>query len=281
MNENRDKNEDGLVFDMFSHEINNQLSSIWGALDLVAMMGLDDRQSQFLQRVEAGLTHLKTTIDGLLYFAKSSGGLELNYSSVDFGNMVERVIDLLSAELSYKDINLELQVESNLGVVRCDETLLMHVIQNLIINAIKYKKGDGVDIMLHVANQGDFVRMDIQDNGIGIHADEINKIFDEYYRVIDNPTQIKGSGLGLAIAKLIVTEHGGRVWAESEVGKGSTFSFTIPHHRNDDPADKIINRHAHTGFGVTRVPAAESMDDVDDNIQESKPRGEDSPLDAF
>lgn len=274
--EQLDRNDDNLVFDIFSHEINNQLSSIGSALDLIALVGqLNERQTHFLQRAEAGLTHLKTTVDSFMYFAKSSDGMDLDYSVVHFGHMVERVIDLFSVELSYKSITVDLDVDADLKIVSCDEALVMHVVQNLIINAIKYKKGDGVDIKIRVTGEDHCVRLDIQDNGIGIPSDEISKIFDRYYRVPDQPVKVKGHGLGLAIAKLIITEHGGRIWVNSVVGEGSTFSFTIPYHH------VAMGNDLDTGFGVARVSATESMDDVDDNIQESKPMGEDSPRDSF
>ena len=167
-------------------------------------------------------------------------------------------------------------------MIEGDEDLLLHVVQNLISNAIKYNEKDG-KIWVSVNDEKDYVRVDVQDSGVGIATEELEKVFGKYYRGRRSDPTIKGNGLGLAIAQMIIEKHGGHIWVNSTVNEGSTFSFTIPrdsqHGMGGNATDSGIRR-ALKDFTISyRESAAESMDDVDDNMQEQKQSGEDSPRD--
>jgi light-regulated signal transduction histidine kinase (bacteriophytochrome) len=108
-----------------------------------------------------------------------------------------------------------------------DEKLLVYLFQNLIGNAIKYRSQETPQIHISAIKQKDHFLLSVKDNGIGIDSEHLNRIFTIFQRLHGNE-EYEGTGIGLAIAQKIVHLHGGRIWAESELGKGSTFYFTIP-----------------------------------------------------
>ncbi len=276
---------DSSFISIFAHDVTSPLGAVKQALDLVTHAGdLNEKQLDFLQRAEAGLVRIETIVNNFLDYARLSEGQELEYDPFNMKDMVEEVLDLFSPELTSKKITLQFDVDPNLDLVDGDENLLTHVVQNLVSNAIKYNKKEG-KIWVNISDEVGYVRVDVQDNGIGIATEEFNKIFDKYYRGHTHDITAKGNGLGLAIAKMIVDKHGGHIWANSTVNEGSTFSFTIPrdthHGMGSDATDSGIHS-ALKGFTMTyRESAAESMDDVDDDMQESKQSGEDSPRDEY
>lgn len=277
---------DSSFISIFAHDVTSPLGAVKQALDLVTVFGeLNEKQELYLQRAEAGLVRIETIVNNFLDYARLSEGQELEYDPFNIKDMVEEVIELFSAEFTSKNITLQFDVDPKLDVVDGDENLLTHVVQNLISNAIKYNRKDDARIWVNITDERDYVRVDVQDSGIGIAAEELNKIFDKYYRGRTQEVTAKGNGLGLAIAKTIIAKHGGHLWAESEVNAGSTFSFTIPRDKNHGMGSNVTDsgiQSALKGFNMSyRESAAESMDDVDDNTQELKQSGEDSPRDEY
>jgi len=276
---------DSSFLSIFAHDVTGPLGAVKGAIDLVTHLGdLNEKQLHYLQRAEAGLIRIETIVNNFLDYARLSENVPLDYEAFNLSEMVEEVIDLFSAELTTKNIKLQFDVDPELDAVEGDEDLLTHVVQNLVSNAIKYNEKDG-KIWVNISDERDYVRVDVQDTGIGIATEELNKIFEKYYRGRTSDVTIKGNGLGLAIAKMIIDKHGGHIWANSTVNEGSTFSFTIPrdsrHGMGSNVTDSGI-QSALKGFSISyRESAAESMDDVDDNMQESKQSGEDSPRDEY
>ena len=125
-------------------------------------------------------------------------------------------------------VSIELQVADDLPLAHADPGRLGQVFDNLLGNAIKFSPS-GSTITVRVRRDGAFVRADVEDQGIGIPADKLDKIFDRFYQVNGSTTRrFGGTGLGLAIVKTIVESHGGQVAVESEVGVGSIFSFALP-----------------------------------------------------
>ena len=127
-----------------------------------------------------------------------------------------------------KSINLKLNLESNLPEISLDRNRISQVINNLITNAIKFSYPE-TEIALSAVRRGGEVIISVADQGQGIPPDEIPKLFADFTKTSVRPTGgEKSTGLGLAIAKRMVEAHKGRIWVESQVGKGSTFSFTLP-----------------------------------------------------
>jgi hypothetical protein len=143
-----------------------------------------------------------------------------------------RVIESLRSEIApiliARKQSLEISVEKGLPLVRADKAKVRQVLLNLLSNSTKFTP-DGGKLKVEAAREDSWCRVSVIDNGIGIRKEDQEKIF-ESFRQVDTPLHgnESGTGLGLTIAKQIVEKHGGRIWVESEYGKGSKFSFTLP-----------------------------------------------------
>lgn len=285
MSDKPDKSIDSEFIGLFAHDIKSPLSAIKGCIDLVGHAGeLNEKQLYYMQKALVGITRIETIVHNLLDYSRLNEGIPLDYSPFSLKNMIDAVTTLFDAELTTKKVQLQIDVDPNLENVMGDENLLTHVVQNILGNAVKYNKPDG-KIWITVSDERDYVRVDIQDTGIGIAVEDQNKIFDKYYRGKIGDATIQGNGLGLSIVRLIVEKHDGLIWVDSQLDQGSTFSFTIPrvsrHGMGKKATDSGI-RDALTGFNVLHHESAvEPMDDVDDDTQETIEHGEDSPRDEY
>lgn len=285
MSEQPENGIDSEFINIFAHDIKSPLSAVKGCIDLVENLGeLNERQIYYIQKAFAGITRIETIVHNLLDYSRLNEGIPIHRVPFSLKKMITDVTSLFMAELATKNVQLQVDIDSNLEEIVGDENLLTHVVQNILGNAIKYNKRHG-KIWITVSDERDYVRIDIQDTGIGIAIEDQKKIFDKYYRGKIGDATIKGNGLGLSIVHMIVEQHGGLIWVESELEKGSTFSFTIPrasrHGMGRTVTDSGI-RSAVTGFNsIHRESAVEPMDDVDDDTQETMEQGEDSPRDEY
>jgi len=279
MSEKTDKGIDSELLHIFAHDIKVPLSAIKGCVDLVEHMGeLNDQQLKWLRRAMGSITRIETIVHNLLDYSRLNEDIPIDREPFDMRKMIADMTELFDAELATKKIRMQVDIDPHLEDVIGDANLLTHVLQNILSNAIKYNQPDG-KIWLTVSDERAYVRVDVQDTGIGIAAEDQSKIFNKYYRGKIGDATIKGNGLGLSIAQMIVEKHEGVIWVNSTLGKGSTFSFTIPResrHGMKSATDSGIHR-ALKGFNIMhRESAFEPMDDVDDNTQEHMERGEDS-----
>ena len=142
--------------------------------------------------------------------------------------IIKRSAGVLEKLARDKSIKIEFDIPEGLSKVMADENRLSQVFLNLLDNAVKYTP-EGGSVKISVFPQGKYLQVDITDTGVGIPEIDVPRIFERFYRVDKaRSRQLGGTGLGLSIVKHIVQAHGGQVWVESEVGRGSTFSFTIP-----------------------------------------------------
>jgi two-component system sensor histidine kinase GlrK len=142
--------------------------------------------------------------------------------------LIDQAIKEMGPLVDAKKINLETKVTEGLPVVKMDSERVLQVIRNIIGNAVKFTPHGGyVRISARPADQG--VEVSVADTGPGIPAENLTTVFEKFRQIpIQGTSRPKGTGLGLAIAKQIVTHHGGKIWAESEIGHGSTFVFVLP-----------------------------------------------------
>ncbi|MEP6657988.1 MAG: HAMP domain-containing sensor histidine kinase, partial [Betaproteobacteria bacterium] len=156
-----------------------------------------------------------------------AGQLVLTLSDYSFPDVVQAVANSVGSLAAEKRLRLEVDVASDLPVGRADERRIMQVLLNLMGNAIKFTEAGEVVVRVR-ASDGTFL-VSVADTGPGIRDEDRQKIFEEFQQADSLPKKTgSGTGLGLAIAKRIVEMHGGRIWVESELGKGSTFFFNIP-----------------------------------------------------
>ncbi len=224
-----------------SHELRTPLNAILGYTELIldGIYGeVPEKIRDVQQRLEKSGRHLLSLINDVLDLSKIEAGqltLSLNdYSMKDVVQTVFTAVESLAAE---KNLALRVSVPSDLPAGRGDERRIAQVLMNLVGNAIKFTEVGDVRIRA-AASDGEFI-VSVADTGLGISEADQQRIFEEFQQVDSSSSRAKGgTGLGLTIAKRIVELHGGRMWLESTLGKGSTFWFTVPVRvdRQEEPA---------------------------------------------
>jgi signal transduction histidine kinase len=171
--------------------------------------------------------HLSEIVNDLLDVSRleAGRGLDLNFELVDIGELLEEVVISFSEMTAECDIQLE-SVEK-FPLVMGDSFRLAQVGRNLLSNAIRYSPQGG-EIVIAGRVLSDHLEVRVQDQGIGMTPEQQHHLFEPFYRVDTTNTAIGGAGLGLAISKLVVEQHGGRIWLESEWGVGTTVYFSLP-----------------------------------------------------
>jgi len=222
-----------------SHELRTPLTAIKGSAELL----LDDEDvteevsKQFLTIINIESDRLTRLINDVLDLARYESGQEVwNDGPNPVREIVESAISGVQSLAIQKSLNISLDLETELSEVWCDPDKINQVLTNLLSNAIKFTPDNG-EIGISVTEsleagdplEGRIVEVKVSDNGIGIPRDELDEIFEKFKQVGDAPSDVqKGTGLGLPICKEIVDHYGGKIWAESVLGKGSVFTFNIP-----------------------------------------------------
>jgi signal transduction histidine kinase len=215
-----------------SHELRTPLTSIKGYASILLAGRLGEVPAQIQERLEKINRHsdeLVHLVNDLLDISRiESGKVVMKQELQDLKSMVEKISDLLSVQLKEKQLELSIEVRAEIDRVCVDREQIERVLINILGNAVKFTPPGG-KIKIKAHNVDKAVEVDITDTGYGIPQEAQEAIFEEFYRV-DNLVnqQIKGTGLGLALVKQIIEAHKGKVWVKSKVGKGSTFSFTLP-----------------------------------------------------
>ena len=154
--------------------------------------------------------------------------MELEVSEFSLREALENGLTMLKERAGRHGITLSLETEPDLDVIAADERKVKQVVFNLLSNAVKFTPDGGrVDLSARLRD-GD-VQIAVRDSGIGIAPEDLPHVFDEFRQVGQATAKAEGTGLGLALAKRFVELHGGSMWVESEPGRGSTFTFTLPH----------------------------------------------------
>lgn len=214
-----------------SHELRTPLSLIKGYVETLIDGAKDDSAvaERFLQTIEKHADRLTYLIEDLLTISRlESGQVVLNLQPTELQPLVERVMDDLHSRAEEKRIILANEVPLELQV-NADADRLQQVLFNLVDNAIKYGRIEGKVIVQAKQREDQMVEVSVSDNGPGIPPEATERVFERFYRVDRARSRDQGgTGLGLSIVKHIVQSHNGEVWVDSEVGKGTTFRFTLP-----------------------------------------------------
>lgn len=218
-----------------SHDLKNPISAIDIGVQSLKRVAQSEKSADELkiiinklsQSMDNSVKRSLTLISDLLIFAKiESGGLVLEKNVLDIDTLLEEALDAHYLLAQHRGIKLNLIVKEPHLQMKVDQSKLLQVLSNLIGNALKFTESGGA-IQIEVSSKSKKeILFKISDTGSGIKEDELQHIFERYWQ--PKRTQTQGSGLGLAIVKGIVEAHGGKIWAESIFGKGSTFFFTIP-----------------------------------------------------
>ena len=215
-----------------SHELRTPLNAIIGFSEVLLerMFGeLNPKQEEYLQDIMTSGRHLLSLINDILDLSKvEAGRMELELSAFDLPAALEGCLTLVRERATRHGITLGLTVDEDLGQIVADERKVRQVVLNLLSNAVKFTP-EGGRVAVGAARADGGVEVSVSDTGIGIAQDEQEAIFEEFRQAGSDYTRKReGTGLGLALSRKFVELHGGRIWVKSEVGKGSTFTFTLP-----------------------------------------------------
>lgn len=215
-----------------SHELRTPLNSIIGFSDLLyeKVYGeLNSRQLKAVGNISGSGKHLLNLINEILDLSKvEARGLELHYSRFWLAEIFAEVRDMLFPLATTRGIKIELEIEKDLPRIYGDKDRITQVLTNLMTNAVKFSNENGC-VKVKASQDGNFINIAVSDEGIGIAAEDHDKLFKPFSQIDSSSSKkYQGTGLGLALVKEIVQLHCGTVWFESEVGKGSTFGFSLP-----------------------------------------------------
>jgi signal transduction histidine kinase len=214
-----------------SHELRTPLNAIIGFSQVLheEMFGsINDKQAEYLDDIISSGNHLLSLINDVLDLSKvEAGQVELEVRRFSLRAALERGVVMLREQATGDGVRVELVADPDVDVIEGDERRIKQVIFNLLSNAVKFTPAGGaIDVSSGRAN-GE-VRISVADTGPGIAPQDHQRIFEEFQQTDAGLEQREGTGLGLALSKRLVELHGGRIWLDSELGKGSTFVFTLP-----------------------------------------------------
>ncbi|GAB4426266.1 MAG: response regulator [Anaerolineae bacterium] len=213
-----------------SHDLRSPLTSILGYIELVRRAGpLNAQQQMFLDRIVSSVQSITSLISDLLELGKIEAGFDEDREPVSLAKVFRDAIETLRPSWEAKRHTVQVRLPDDVPPVLGNPLRLRQVANNLLENAIKYTP-DGGQIRVMLETEGDFQVLRVADTGIGIAQKDLPYIFDKFYRADEAIEHYDGTGLGLSIVKGIVERHNGRIWVDSQVGQGTTFTIMLPNH---------------------------------------------------
>ncbi len=214
-----------------SHELRTPLNAILGFSEILAqgMFGaVNDKQAEYLRDILDSGQHLLSLINDILDLSKiEAGRMELEVSEFDLPQAILNGLTLVRERALRRGIDLHHAIDDRLGSIRADERKVKQVLLNLLSNALKFTP-EGGRVEVRAAMAGASVEIAVADTGVGIAPKDQEAVFEEFRQVGAAEKKAEGTGLGLALSRKFVELHGGRIWVESEPGRGSTFTFALP-----------------------------------------------------
>jgi len=214
-----------------SHELKTPLSliSLFAEILELGRVKNDDKKREYYGIIRDESHRLTKLIDNILDFSKIEAGHKAyNFDFGNIGEVVENVLSSYQYQITNFGFEVKTNIENNIPPVLIDRDAIAQAILNLLDNAIKYS-GEIKEISIEVKTRDSYLNIEIEDRGLGIPRSEKTKIFEKFYRVGNGLVHdVKGSGLGLSLVKHIIEAHKGKISVESEVGKGSRFTISIP-----------------------------------------------------
>jgi two-component system NtrC family sensor kinase len=211
-----------------SHDLRSPLTAILGYVELIDRAGpVNDQQREFIRRVKFSVSNITALINDLLDLGRIEAGFDALKEIVPISTIIRHSVDSLRSRSEEKSQELRLELPDDLPTVLGNPVRLRQMVGNLVGNAIKYTPSNGC-IAIGAHAEGGQVILQVNDNGAGIPPADQPYIFDKFYRASNVPSEVPGTGLGLAIVKSIVENHQGRIWVDSTVGVGTTFTIVLP-----------------------------------------------------
>lgn len=228
---------------MVSHELRTPLTTIKGFVSIVLNEEtgpLNDQQRHFLETSDRAIDRLALLVSDLLDISRiEAGQIKMQMRPTSLKEVLSRLATNFAPQLKAQSLSLTIRIPELLPLVMADPHRLTQVLDNLLSNAIKFTAKGG--IVISATDKGDFILVSVKDTGSGMPPEEQERIFEKFYQIkVGGAWPAKGTGLGLAIVKSIVESHRGKVWVESEPGKGSDFRFVVPRARTESTVDSAI-----------------------------------------
>jgi len=213
-----------------SHDLRSPLTLMRGYATMLEMAGpLNDQQKSYTKMIVQGVDNMAKLVNNLLDLGRIDFGVGLQVDNIPVLDILERVTSGLQLQAKQKNISLGVEIPKDMPhAIEADQALLHQAVYNLVENALKYTP-EGGEVTVHLITAPTTLTFAIQDSGIGIPASDLPRLFEKFYRGTNREALAqRGTGLGLAIVKSIAERHGGKVWVESELGKGSKFHLQVP-----------------------------------------------------
>src|SRR5207245_340522 len=214
-----------------SHELRTPLNAVIGFSEVLTdrMFGdLNEKQEEYLNDIHASGTHLLSLINDILDLSKvEAGRMELELTDFDLPMALENALTLVRERAGRRGIALHMTVDKRLGEVRADERKIRQVVLNLLSNAFKFTPEGGRGEVRAVPVD-ESVEVSVSDTGVGIAPEDQERVFEEVRQVGTEDKKDEGTGLGLTLCRKFIQLHGGRIWVKSQLGQGSTFTFSLP-----------------------------------------------------
>jgi signal transduction histidine kinase len=214
-----------------SHELRTPLNAIIGFSEVLSerMFGeLNDKQEEYLKDIHASGQHLLSLINDILDLSKiEAGRMELELTDFDLPMAIDNALTLVRERAARRGIVLHTTVDQRVRQIQADERKVRQVLLNLLSNAIKFTpEGGRIGVQARLVNGS--VEVSVSDTGVGIAPEDQEAVFEEFRQVGTADKKVEGTGLGLALSRKFIELHGGKIWVKSQVGHGSTFTFTMP-----------------------------------------------------
>lgn len=271
-----------------SHELRTPLATIKNSIQLLLQRktgAINENQEKFLSLAEKNINRLTNILNSLLDLSKiESGRMELNFEEINLKDSIEFIISSFKPQVAGKSIEIKMEIEKDLPSVYADREKIAQILMNLVGNAIKFTPEGGTITVSAKPYNGDgrMVAVSVRDSGIGIPGDQLEKVFEKFFQVEESLRRsIAGTGLGLPITKGLVEAHRGKIWVESEIGKGSTFTFTLPISKGekrdlrfryvlDKEFQRVQEKHSHLTLFLIEISSggAEVKDTLLEKLEE-------------
>jgi two-component system NtrC family sensor kinase len=211
-----------------SHDLRSPLTAILGYVDLIERVGpVTDQQRDFIERVQQSVHSITLLLNDLMELGRIEAGLDSQKEVVSLEDIIRFALENAELQVKNKQQTVDLELPDGIPPLRGNAIRLRQMLDNLMGNAIKYTpEGGRINLKVEVQNQQAILRL--RDTGPGIPPADQPHIFEKFYRGSNVPRGVGGTGLGLAIVKSIVDNHGGRIWVDSVLGRGSTFTVVLP-----------------------------------------------------
>lgn len=219
------------LFSIIGHDLKNPFITLLGFSEILVEDYnelSDDEKKEYIKTIYNTARNTQKLLENLLSWARAqSGRLQINLEPLSIKNIIKETVELVKPQAEKKNIKITVSMNSSL-MVYADKNLLDTIIRNLLTNAIKFT-GENGSVKIITKDEDDFVKVCVEDTGVGLSEDDVKKLFriDVNVREIGNSTE-KGTGLGLILCKEFCEKQGGKIWVESQLGKGSKFYFTVP-----------------------------------------------------